>query len=159
MVKELDGPSFRRHLKVVGKELEPYVGQAIRQDGIGDQSLSGWTRKNPMVIDGHSDLSTSVDNGIFMSPGARSGNWRNAFGPMRILEDGRKAYTAGDKRRKGTRTRKKTGEKVDTFRKVKRNVGAQKGRETWTHAELLIDRNTARVVYEKLVSVAVKIWR
>lgn len=75
---------------------------------------------------------------------------------MRVLQDGRKAYTRGDKRRKGTRLRQRTGDRVDVFRKVKRNVGAQKGRGTWTHAEQLIDINVARHVYERLVKEAVK---
>lgn len=156
LVRELDGPAHEQRLKRVGKLLEPYVGQAVRQDGIGDQSMSGWPRKNPIVIQGRSALSSSVKGGIFVSPGAASGSWQAALGPMRVLQDGRKAYAKGDKRRKGTRTRKKTGEKVETFRKVKRNIGAQKGRDTWTHAEQLIDINVARHVYERLVKEAVK---
>jgi hypothetical protein len=156
---ELDGPAYRRRLKEVGKKVEPYVGQAIRQDGLSDQSMSGWPRKNPMVLDGYSALSSSVSGGIFVAPGVKGGNWKNALGPMRVLQDGRKAYTKGDRRQKGTRVRKKTGETVATFRKVKRNLGATKGKETWTHAEQLININIARHVYETLVQAAIRSWR
>ena len=52
---------------------------------------------------------------------------------MRVLQDGRKAYSAGTSRASGTRVNK-AGERVNKYRKVKRNVGAMRGRGTWDHA-------------------------
>lgn len=156
---ELDGRAMNDRLKMVGKELEPLVERAIRGD-IADTSMSGWTHKKPAELTGRSELSTTVKNGIFVAPAIKGGAWRRGLGPMRVLQDGRKAYNAGDRRRSGTRTKKKTGEVVDKFRRVKRTVGATQGKNTWDEAVQLMSKDIgARVDRIVLVDMLKKHWR
>jgi hypothetical protein len=65
---------------------------------------------------------------------------------MRVLEQGRQAYSAGDKRRKGSYKSKKTGLVTERFGAVKRNVGATRGKGTWSDAVgLMQDRVPNRI--------------
>ena len=148
---EFDGRAFNDRLKAVGKELEPLVERAVAND-IGDHSMSGWRRGKPFEITGHSEPATTVPTGIFVSPALKGANWRKGHGPMRVLQDGRKAYNAGDRRRTGTRTKKKTGEVVDKFRRVKRVVGATQGKNTWDDAVALMSKG----IGERVDRLAVK---
>lgn len=133
-------------LDAVGQELKPDVGDAVRAD-IGDQSMSGWRRGKPVTIDGRYDVKGDL---LVVTP------QRMAAGPMRVLESGRSAYAAGDTRRTGTRTRKRTGEKVATTRRVGRAVGATRGKGTWGDAEQLLEQDAPAAVERAVLRVAAK---
>ena len=156
---EFDGRAFKDRLQKVGKQLEPLVEHAVT-GSIGDTSMSGWTHKKPAELTGHSELSTTVDTGIFVAPAVKAGLWHRGLGPMRVLQDGRKQYRAGDRRAAGTRVKKKTGEVVTKYRKVKRNVAATKGKGTWTAAMNAMGRGIGdRVNREALSPLIRKTWR
>lgn len=107
------------------------VAQAVRGD-IGDSSMSGWRRGNPIEIVG------AVEGGSAIVP------VRPARGPMRVLESGRNTYAAGDRRNSGMYTSKKTGMTRQKTRKVKRSVAAHGGKGTWSDARALIESNLAK---------------
>lgn len=155
LVSEFDGSAFKTRLKAVGKELEPLIEDAVKSD-IGDTSMSGWRHKAPMNLTGYSAPSTSVQSGIFMAPSVKHAVWNRGLGPMRVLQDGRQAYNAGDRRASGWRTKKKTGEVVQKFRKVKRKVGATKGKQTWTHAVDRMSKDIGKRVNRVVVKDATK---
>jgi hypothetical protein len=156
---ELDGTAFNKRLAKVGKDdLVPIVEKSIRRDAGGDLAMSGWRTKkgDQLQLTAHSEPAASVPTGIFISPAIQGANWRKGHGPMRVLQDGRKSYVAGDRRRKGHRVKKKTGEVVDTFRKVKRNIGATRGKGTWSDAVAEMNRVAAKRVDERAVKDALK---
>ena len=150
VAQEFDGRARKSRLVAIGKECEKDVEKAIRGD-IADLSMSGWSRKKPMDVTGHSEIADSVDMGLFIAGAAKVGVWHRGLGAMRVLQGGRKAYAAGDKRRSGTRVRKKDGAVVTKFRKVKRNVGATQGKGTWDDAVELIDSNIAERIHKGIV--------
>lgn len=160
--RDLSGKGATDRSKALGKKFEPYVEQAAKND-FGDTSLSGWSRpsKNhpnwsPVEIIGRSEKATSVDQGVFVMPAAKNTNYVRGLGVMRVMQQGRSAYAAGDKRSSGWRTRKKDGARVQKFRKVKGNVGATRGRGTWDDALELIDKHAPEHVYDVIVSDALK---
>lgn len=158
LAAEFDGRAFKDRLAKVGKQLEPLVENAV-VNSIGDTSMSGWTHKKPAELTGRSELSTTVETGIFVAPALKGGAWRRGLGPMRVLQDGRKAYNAGDRRASGTRVKKKTGEVVTKYRKVKRKVSATKGKGTWTAAVNAMSRGIGdRVDKEALSPIIRKTW-
>jgi len=147
---EFDGRARKSRLEAIGKLCEKDVDRPVQGD-LGDLSMSGWRHKSPIDVVGHSEMATSVDFGIFVSPAVKGGAWRKGLGLMRVLQDGRKAYSKGDKRQSGWRVRKKDGAVVAKNRKVKRNTGATKGKDTWDDAVKLIDENIGKRIHTGIV--------
>lgn len=140
-LKEMDDPGLFKAVGEAGKKL---AGRAVQND-LGDMSMSGWQRGKPFDIT--SAYEFPVARTVEIAPARRN------RGPMRVLEDGRQAYNAGDRRKSGTRTRKKDGVTVDKYRRVKRNVGATKGKGTWSDATELMERELPKVAHEHVVKV------
>lgn len=124
------------------------VARAVRGD-IGDTSMSGWRRGNPVEIVGAVEHPNA---GIAIVPKGQ------AKGPMRVLESGRNAYAAGDRRNSGTYTSKKTGITRQKTRKVKRSVTAHGGKGTWSDAKALIEANLAKRSQAALHRVMARIF-
>jgi hypothetical protein len=134
---ELNGSAAKARLEKVALQTKADVGEAVRGD-LGDLSMSGWRRGKPFDITGRYKIKSDIEFEITPQD--------KGYGPMRVLEQGRQAYSAGDKRRKGTYKSKKTGLVTERFRTVKRNVGATRGKGTWSDAVgLMQDRVPARI--------------
>jgi hypothetical protein len=134
---ELNGSAAESRLTKVALQTKPDVADAVKGD-LGDTSMSGWRRGKPFDVLGRYEIKS--DSEFEITP------QRKGYGPMRVLEQGRQAYSAGDKRRKGTYKSKKTGLVTERFRAVKRNVGATQGKGTWSDAVgLMQDRVPNRI--------------
>ena len=135
LVAEFDGRALRKRMSKVAMQTKKDVDEAVKAD-LGDQSMSGWRRKKPIVLRGRYDV---VDDTKFrVRP--------NVPGPMRVLEEGR------NKGRSSSRTRysKKTGKVL----KSKRWNGRTQPKNTWTEAvKLMVDRVPGRV--DKVVQEAI----
>lgn len=125
VVNELNGSAAESRLTKVALQTKPDVADAVRGD-LGDTSMSGWRRGKPFDILGRYEIKSDTEFEITPQ--------RKGYGPMRVLEQGRQAYSAGDKRRKGTYKSKKTGLVTERFRAVKRGVGGTQGKGTWSDA-------------------------
>lgn len=137
LAAEFDGTAGRKRLEVVAKQTSKDVDEAVRAD-LGDQSMSGWRRNSPIPVTGVGKVVSDTE--IEVAPAAR------AKGPMRVLEQGRQSYAAGDRRSSGSYVSKKTGERRAKSRKVKRNTKATVGKGTWSDAlALMADRVPKRV--------------
>jgi len=123
------GAALAARLKAVGMQTKPDIAAAVRST-LGDQSMSHWRRAKPIPIEGAFNVSGSV---LEMVP------TNMAKGPMRVLQDGRQAHTAGSRRNSGTRVNK-AGERVQKTRKVSRTSGATAGKGTWTVAADVMKR-------------------
>ena len=145
MARDLSAKGMESRLAKVGRDLAPLVDRAV-QGEIGDQSMSGWSRKRQVEIVGTS----SVRDGLLtVEPKGV------AKGPMRVLESGRNAYAAGDRRTSGFYVSKKTGERRQKSRKVKRTTGATKGKGTWSDAAEAIAREApGRINDQKVAAMA-----
>lgn len=117
----------RHVLPLAVKAVETISRREVPRDAGGDDVLSGWPRKpNVSRWELKDPRITPNTASVTVRPvGA-------ARGPFRILEDGRKAYRAGDSRASGVRYRKRTDDYVLKTRSVKGNVGATKGKGTFT---------------------------
>jgi hypothetical protein len=134
---ELNGSAAESRLKKVALQTKPDVAEAVKGD-LGDTSMSGWRRGKPFDVLGRYEIKS--DSEFEITP------QRKGYGPMRVLEQGRQAYSAGDKRRKGSYKSKKTGLVTERFRAVKRNIGATRGKGTWSDAVgLMQDRVPNRI--------------
>jgi hypothetical protein len=134
---ELDGSAAKARLEKVALQTKADVADAVKGD-LGDLSMSGWRRGKPFDITGRYDIKSDTEFEITPQ--------RNGYGPMRVLEQGRSAYRADAQRRKGFYKSKKTGLVTERFRTVKRNVGATRGKGTWSDAVgLMQDRVPARI--------------
>lgn len=140
VLNELDDPALFRAVGMEGKKL---ANRAVRID-IGDMSMSGWRRGKPFDITSRFDV---AERTVEISPE------RRAKGPMRVLEEGRKSYQAGDTRSSGTRTRKKDGVVVNKTRRVKRNVGSTAGKNTWSDATADMERELPKVAHQHVTRV------
>ena len=120
-------------VKRVAEKAVGDIAEAVRGD-LGDLSMSRWMRSAPVEIVGA--VERAPDGGFAVAP------VRRARGPMRVLESGRNAYAAGDRRVSGSRVSKKTGERTTKTRKVKRAGAGTGGRGTWSDAEALIVART-----------------
>jgi hypothetical protein len=99
--------------KRVGMETKKDVDAAVRGD-LGDLSMSNWRRGRPIQVTGRFDVE---GDSLVISPAARS------RGPMRVLEDGRRAGTARGRRgRPG------------------RRVSSSRGKSTWSDAVQIMER-------------------
>jgi len=130
------------HLRRVADQLAPPVDDAVRAD-IGDLSMSGWTARSGDAIEIHGTVPKSGP--VRVEPSAK--------GPMRVLTDGRQAYSAGDRRTSGAYVSKKTGERRQKSRKVKRNVGATQGKGTWGDAVGLMEPRFVELMGHELHDV------
>ena len=134
---ELNGSAAESRLTKVALQTKPDVAEAVKGD-LGDTSMSGWRRGKPFDVLGRYEIKSDTEFEITPQ--------RKGYGPMRVLEQGRQAYSAGDKRRKGSYKSKKTGLVTERFRAVKRNVGATRGKGTWSDAVgLMQDRVPNRI--------------
>ena len=143
VASEFDGRQLRKSLEVIGKETKADIAEAVAGDIGSDHAMRGWRRNKPFEVLGRYDVVS--DHEIEMTP------TRKGAGPMRVLEQGRTAYKAGDTRRKGTYTSKKTGLKTDRLRKVKRTVGATAPKDTWTDASQLMERRVPIRIRDHIV--------
>lgn len=141
--KELDGTAAKKRLERVAMQTKKDVEEAVRGD-LGDLSMSGWTRKKPIEVKGR--FGVKSDTEFEVTPDRRS------RGPMRVLEEGRQARTAGDSRRKGSYTSKKTGITKDRYARVKRNIGATDGKGTWSDAVKLMEQRVAERINREVVA-------
>jgi hypothetical protein len=140
VLNELDDPGLFRAVGMEGKKL---ADRAVRND-IGDMSMSGWRRGNPFDVKSRFDV---AERTVEISPE------RRAKGPMRVLEEGRKAYNAGDSRSSGSRVRKRDGAVIAKTRKVKRNVGAHGGKGTWSDATADMERELPKAAHQHVTRV------
>lgn len=140
---EFDGRQLRASLEKIGQETKADIAEAVAGDIGSDHAMRGWRRNKPFEVLGRYDIVS--DHEIEMTP------TRKGRGPMRVLEEGRTAYKAGDVRRKGTYTSKKTGLKTDRLRKVKRNVGATAPMNTWSDATELMERRVPIRIRDRIV--------
>jgi len=148
--REMTGQAARDRLTKVGMAVKGEVADAVRAD-IGDTSMSGWPRKGPVEITGRFEVLSATE--LSVQPVGK------ALGPMRVLESGRQAYQAGDRRRSGSYRSKKTGDVRQKSRTVSRNTGATKGKGTWSDA---VDRLVRRIPNEyhgQMVRTYGKLWK
>lgn len=137
---ELSGKAAQARLVEVAKVAAADITAAVQatpaKDGsLADASMSHWHRRGerPFSLSGHYEI--SGDNVVEIGPAAEGAHWRRGAGPMRILESGRPAYKAGDRRSAGRYISKRTGEVTEKTRKVKRATGEMAGKGTWSDAE------------------------
>lgn len=135
---ELRGKAERARLVDIGKLAADDIARAVattpaRHGSLSDRSMSRWHARGrePFALTGHYEVDGST---VAIDPAAEGPGWRKGAGPIRVLESGREAYQQGDRRKAGTRTLKRTGERVDKFRTVNRATGATRGKGTWTRA-------------------------
>ena len=114
---DISGRAMRAALTKVGAEGKQNINAAVRGT-LGDQSMSNWRRGRPIQISGRYEVRS--DTALELLPARRAG------GPMRVLEDGRKAGTA----RSG------------------RPVSATRGKGTWSKAEQTMERTLPRIAAE-----------
>ena len=137
VVKEFDGTAGTQRLKRVAMQTKKDVDEAVRHD-LGDQSMSGWRRGNPIDIGGRFDLKS--DHEIEMLPSKKAG------GPMRVLEQGRNQGNAGGLAgpgisKDGTTKRTKAGKVAKVrARKGHRWNGRTQGKGTWSDAVKLMEQ-------------------
>lgn len=92
-----------------------------RKGSLADAEMSGWPRAIRARYDSQGDV-------LVVKPQGRS------TGPMRVLEDGRKGYNAGDFRIRGVSKVRANGFRTVRSAQVNGRVGATKGKGTWTNA-------------------------
>lgn len=139
--RELSGEAARDRLKRVAKATEADIAEAVRGD-LGDTSMSGWRRGNPIEIVGTSKVTS--DTTAVVSPG-------KATGPMRVLEQGRNRGNAsgfagpGVNRKTGETARTKSGglRKVRAV-KARRWNGVTDGKGTWSDATKLMEERVPK---------------
>jgi hypothetical protein len=128
---EMSGKALERRLTRVGTVGQREVTAATRAT-IGDLSMSGWTRRNPIQV---RPRFTVKGGQVTVRPG-------RAAGPMRVLESGREARASGAYRE--YQANRRDGSQVTRRRKVRRNVGAMAGKGVWSRAERGMSRSMPR---------------
>jgi hypothetical protein len=131
---------------IVGAQAKEDAKTAVARD-IGDHSMSGWPRAKPL------DLAAewkSLDDGIIVRPTGRT------RGPWRVMEDGRKAYRAGQFRSRGSRVGK--GGAYTRLALVSGTVGATQGKSTWSDATDIIAKDAAKKITKAKVAAVRKAW-
>lgn len=136
--RQFDGRELEAQLLKVGKLATPFVNEAVRatpaaKGSLSDGVMSGPGRWSTFSLKGEAKALEGSRPTVVIRPTGKS------RGPMRVLEDGRKGYSAGDRRKSGTRLNKDKV-RVDKFRKIKRNLGATEGKQTWTRATTVMAR-------------------
>lgn len=158
-LRRLGGELERKGLEeiqiAIGTEARRLVDVAVRSTpvktagrSLRDADMSGFKSKgNVRPIEARYKLQGST---ISVRPGG------NSAGRMSILESGRSAYTAGDQRVYKRYKSKKTGEVSLRTRAVKRTVGAQPGKGTWTRASSEIRDRYLIVAGETLHKILIR---
>jgi hypothetical protein len=141
---ELDGTKLKAKLEDVGKAAKGDAAKALAAD-IGDQSMSNWWRGRPINLAARYEL--KGDSSIEVTPAPR------ARGPWRVLEDGRRGGSATDLVLVG-RVRKKSGTR--RARSRGRNQGATAGKNTWSDAVQIMERETPKRVDRYVVEAAIR---
>jgi hypothetical protein len=111
---EFAGRALRAIAEDVGKASKVDVADAVRGD-LGDLSMSNWRRSRPIQITGRYDLEGEGQVAIMPA--------RRALGPMRVLEEGRKAGMSKARRRRRSRP-----------------VSSSPGKGTWSDALSIMQR-------------------
>lgn len=129
LADDLTGRAMREALNKVGQAAKDDVAEAVRRD-LGDLSMSNWRRGRPIQLVARYDM--VGDTGLAVTPAKR------ARGPMRVLQEGRRAGVS-----KGRRGR------------APRRYGSSAGKGTWTNATRLVERRTTgRVAPEVRKAIA-----
>ena len=92
-----------------------------KEGSLADGTMSGW----PRAIVGAYKVNGDT---VSITPLKRS------HGPMRVLEDGRQAYNAGDLRVRGYGKVRANGFRTVKSATVNGRVGATRGKRTWSNA-------------------------
>ena len=135
--REFDGRALDERLLKIGKEASRFVDDAVKATpsklgSLADGSMSHWRRGRPFRLYGVAKVAGRARVVVAPAPQSR--------GPMRVLEDGRKASTKGQLYGKATR---KATKKRGTYTQLamrKRTSGATEGKRTWTHATTVMAR-------------------
>jgi hypothetical protein len=125
---ELKAESKRAATRL-GMDGKKAIESAVRSD-VGDLSMSNWRRGKPIQIAGRYDIDGSQ---VTLTPMPR------AIGPMRVLEEGRKAGVA--KRRGGRKIRANA-------RRAGRPVSASRAKNTWSDAEKIVRKGALDIVFK-----------
>jgi hypothetical protein len=141
---ELDGTKLKAKLDQIGKAAKDDAAKAVQGD-LGDQSMSNWRRGSPFKIEARYDLKGDHEIEVTPTPRAR--------GPWRVLEDGRRGGSATDLVLVG-RVRKKSGTRRAKSRG--RNQGATAGKNTWSEAVEIMERETPKRVDRYVVEAAIR---
>lgn len=162
----LKGPLLDDALTAVGVSTKGLVSTAVAAD-IGDDSMSGWRRGNPIAIVGRFDVfagdtvrgEDASEQSLVVRPA------RRARGPMRVLEQGRHMGNSGGIAGPGV-TQK--GTQAGTTRRTKNGtiatVRATKGRRwngytgpqgTWSDTVNLLN-SKAPVLAEQAITDAIR---
>lgn len=148
VVKEFDGTAGKQRLQRVAMQTKKDVDEAVRDD-LGDQSMSGWRRGNPVQIKGRFDVKS--DHEFDVLPDKRGS------GPMRVLQDGRNQGNSGGLAgpgisKDGTTRRTKSGQVAKVrARKGKRWNGRTSGKGTWSDAVHLMEQRVPERVDKEVV--------
>lgn len=151
--KDLSGKGLQEMLDVIGLGAKEDVAQAVRRTparrgSLADQSMSGWRRGKKGAV-GVIQAEYKIEgSAVRVQPRGSSG------GPMRVLEDGRKAHAAGSMRQSGTYTSKRTGVSRPKLRKVNRQVHPYPGKNTWSKAIEVVARESPKRAESVLSDVA-----
>ena len=123
--KDLTGAALKNALTKVGMEGKALTATAVKGD-LGDLSFSNWRRGRPIPIGVRFNVLS--DTAVEFVPTPRSN------GPMRVLEDGRRAGVSKGRKRKG-------------------RVGATAGRGTWSDATKKMETELPKVVQDHVRTV------
>lgn len=147
--REWSGVEGRRRLERVAQRTKGDVAEAVKGD-LGDLSMSGWRRGNPVDVQGRYDVQT--DSSFTVTPAKRG------RGPMRVLEQGRNQGNAfgfagpGVNAQTGATARNLDGSvRKVRARKGKRWNGRTAGKNTWSDATGLMQQRVAGRVHEEVV--------
>ena len=132
----------------VQKSAQSDVESAVRSD-IGDITMSGWQRNKPIPISSHTQVEGDA---IVVRPGTTGAGWRKGMGPMRVLQEGRRA-TLFDDSGKTPKMYRMNGQKR---RRVKKYSHGSTGKGTWSDAMLLLMKSTPKAAREALMNETVR---
>lgn len=132
LADSITGRALRQAVNKAGAKGKTIANEAVRSD-LGDMSMSNWRRGRPIQISTRYDL--VGDHSVEFKPNGR------AAGPMRVLQDGRRAGVS-----RGTR------------RRSPRPVSASSGKGTWSDATQQMEKELPAVVHDEVVKVLGKMF-
>ena len=154
LTEELSGTAGRKRLERVARKAVKEVDAAVKST-LGDDSMSGWKRGNPLPVRGMVEMTPVVA----IVPARRS------RGPMRVLESGRNMGNAGGMAgpgvsADGTTRRNKNGSVRKTrTRKAKRWNGTTSGKGTWTDAQQRVQSVYPALVADEVDEAMAKFFK
>jgi hypothetical protein len=151
MAAELDGRQARATLHETAKNCALWDAPAAVRADIGDLSMSNWWRGRPIEIVAQAPEGKATPLQAVVEPKGR------ARGPWRVLQDGRRAMSAGEGKLRFVQT--KTKGLRTRHRIVKRNQGATAGKNTWSDATVLMTVRAKREVPNRIDKAFVRIWK